>query len=152
MSAREDTRAWKLRPMRLAEAANHKFVQLGRLIARLLDGRGSGRRSTPRGRSDNGRFERTASAVAANEQRTDELDWIAKRKLRELFHKDAAQRLAAARWFRRHRRREVVPALGGMLSIEENQDVRREIVRALREFGPATHQRGGERCSRSSAV
>lgn len=152
MRNRKTSTAWKLQPMRLADAANARFVKLGQLIARLLSGRGPGRRQIARDSGDGGRNPRTARNAVAGVSRAAGLDWSTKRALRDLFHKDAEQRLVAAQWFRRHGREEVIPALEGMLSIEENQEVRREIVSALREFKPAANQRGGERCSRSSAV
>lgn len=52
-------------------------------------------------------------------------------KLKELFHQDAWHRLAAARWIRQHRRSGAISALEGVLSIEESNEVRGEIERAL---------------------
>jgi hypothetical protein len=152
MSGRNNNRNRLFVPMRLADAADARFVELGRFIARLFSGRRPARR-------ESGVVARTASAareggqpVADRAPQVTRLDWSAKLKLRELFHKDAKRRLAAARWFRRHDYEAALPALEGMLTIEDNEDVRREIVRVIRQSRPAGNARGGTRCSRSSAV
>jgi hypothetical protein len=80
-------------------------------------------------------------------------DELLERKLRELFHQDAWHRLAAIRWIREHRCTEAISTLEGVLSIEESDEVRIEIGRALTALGARTsNSKGDQRCSRSSEV
>ncbi len=55
-------------------------------------------------------------------------------KVRELFRRDVRCRLAAARWLGERGCGEATAVLQGVLSIEENEAVRCEIVRALRQI------------------
>ena len=56
------------------------------------------------------------------------------RKVRELFRRDVRRRLAAARWLGERGCGEATAVLQGVLSIEESEAVRCEIVRALRQI------------------
>jgi hypothetical protein len=74
-------------------------------------------------------------------------------KLKELFHQDAWHRLAAIRWLRQHGCSEAISALEGVLSIEESDEVRGEIERALHVLRIRRISNKGElKCSKSSEV
>jgi len=52
-------------------------------------------------------------------------------KFRELFHSNPLIRLSAASWIRERRYREAIPILEGVLSIEDNTEVRDEIIKTI---------------------
>ena len=58
------------------------------------------------------------------------------RKLRDLFQGDASLRIAAAQWIRQRRSTGALSALESVLLIEEQHEVREEILRTIRELRP----------------
>lgn len=121
---------------RPAGEANVRLVELAQLLVRIVT-------LSPRNRCDcvseaAGHHRRargeplprdsSEQADAPDDPRTDE-EMLS--RLRELFHQDAWHRLAAARWIRQHRCSQAISVLEGVLSIEESDEVRGELERAL---------------------
>jgi hypothetical protein len=104
---------------RLAEEANQRFVWLARSLLRLVDWT-----SSPP--------DPLISNLPAS--RNDEQDLRLKQRLRELFRPDPQGRLLAARWLREHRSTKALPTLEGVLRIEEQEEVKSELARAVQEL------------------
>ena len=62
------------------------------------------------------------------------------RKLRDLFRGDASLRMAAAQWIRQRRSAGALSALESVLLIEEQHEVRQEILRTIRELKPLSER------------
>ncbi len=171
----------QINPRRLAEEADSQFVELAGLLMRFVSWDRPIRRAS-RPEADEPRpswkpfaFDKGVLASIAEklsgltkrgdrarnsdcgEQRVEEENPIAdttrEEKLKKLFHQDAWHRLAAVRWLRQHRCFEAISALEGALSIEESDEVRGEIERAIHVLTSCRPNNKGEsRCSRSSEV
>lgn len=178
MKGQQGKRSGRIDPWRLADEANLRFVELARLLMRLVT-------LSPQARAGLSIDSRALASLAEKvdrlfrrcdtarapdpHERADARDGsVADEslgpRLKELFHHDALHRLAAARWIRQHRCAGAIPPLEGVLSIEENREVRGEIERALQVLKaprPGTkemsddqsHRRGSRwRFSRRTAV
>lgn len=123
----------RLDPLGKAAEIDRRFIALAGRVVDLVAGR---RARRP--------VERRPAEVA---RRTD-----AANRVRELYAREAARRLAAVQWLGRHGRRDELEALKAVLSIEESESVRREILRVVRGLEAKDRkQSGAKRCSSSSA-
>ena len=174
MEAKSGKSSWRLEAWRLAEEADEGFVRLAQSLMRLF----TWRRASGDGQNDPGpppadripplypeaaadlaeRVERIVERCSAQKQNESgrqseaDPDPVLERTLRlslkELFHQEAGHRLAAVRWIRQRRLSQALPALEGVLAIEESQLVREEILRTLRELKINSQiEPGGIRCS-----
>jgi hypothetical protein len=110
-------KAKRLDPKRIADGANRRFVRLAESLMCLVAWRSSRAKDLPR----------DARSRPAR-------DGTLQLKLRDLFHRNAGRRLAAARWIRKRRYRQALAMLESVQAIEESAEVRREIARAILEI------------------
>jgi len=115
----------------LADDANLRFVELGRVLLRLVTWSDRAPRRCRCNRSPCRPQARCEPPDTGSELHGPVDDESLRARVMELFHHDALHRLAAARWIRQHRRPSVIPVLEGVLPVEENEEVREEIERAI---------------------
>lgn len=146
----------RLDPMRIADGANRAFVKLAHSIMCLVTWR-SPRRKAPVVKERSASDPRFFAALARRIERIlgtvhqvggEPDDRALQLKLRDLFHRDAGRRLAAARWIRKRRAGRALATLESVQAIEESDQVRKEIARAVMEIkGSHSSETGGVRCT-----
>ena len=106
----------RIDPLGVAAELDRRFVELAQRVVGLWTRRS---RRSPR------RRQRPPAARGGGS---------AAGRVRELYAREARRRLAAVQWLGQHAGAAEIEALQAVLSIEESEDVRREILCALREI------------------
>lgn len=163
MREKTGKKANRLDPKRIVDGADRGFVKLAHSIMCLVTWRNPLAGTSPRttaSRPAGGETAANQRFFAALAKRIEQIlnqapragvepdDGVLQLKLRDLFHRDAGRRLAAARWIRKRRAERALPTLESVEAIEESDQVRKEIARAVSEIkGSQTDETGGVRCT-----